>query len=356
MARADASTAGHDRRQRGGPTATIPGGRAGATPRPVGPAAGGASGRSTSQTGSLRLADRAVAADEQQEPVERRGRTTGRASPRPRCPSKAASPSSSASALPTSRLSVGSSSSSRVAPGELEQQHLEAGLLAAGERREASGRPGRAAVARQRRHRPPAVDARDAVGVAVAVPEQVDAACGPATPGGRGSGRTARARRGRRARPRRCARRRSPASSRSRWLLPAPLAPSSATRSPKKTSRSNGRISPVSCELLDVTAGTPVRPPRSRIVTFWSSGGLGRRPGRLEPLQPRPHGPGSGWPCRGLILACSRRVWTRSTQALVLVLPAPRAARPAARGGPCRASRVVAKPPPWTQRRRRPRR
>ena len=54
--------------------------------------------------------------------------------------------------------------------------------------------------------------------------------------------------------------------------MPEPFEPSTATRSPKNTSRSNGRISPVSSSCSQVTARRPVRPPRSRILIFCSFG------------------------------------------------------------------------------------
>ena len=64
----------------------------------------------------------------------------------------------------------------------------------------------------------------------------------------------------------------SPASSRRKCDLPEPLEPSTATRSPYQTSRSNGCISPVSSSCSQITARLPVRPPRSRIRTFCSRG------------------------------------------------------------------------------------
>ena len=62
------------------------------------------------------------------------------------------------------------------------------------------------------------------------------------------------------------------ASSRRKCDLPVPLAPSTATRSPNHTSRSNGNVSPSSSSCSQITARLPVRPPRSRIRTFWSRG------------------------------------------------------------------------------------
>ena len=70
----------------------------------------------------------------------------------------------------------------------------------------------------------------------------------------------------------------SPASSRRKCDLPEPLEPSTATRSPKNTSRSNGFISPVSSSPTQVSARTPVRPPRSRIATCCSTGRSGGGP------------------------------------------------------------------------------
>ena len=54
--------------------------------------------------------------------------------------------------------------------------------------------------------------------------------------------------------------------------MPEPLEPSTATRSPYQTSRSNGFISPVSSSRSQTTARLPVRPPLSRIFTCCSRG------------------------------------------------------------------------------------
>ena len=62
------------------------------------------------------------------------------------------------------------------------------------------------------------------------------------------------------------------ASSRRKCDLPEPFEPSTATRSPYQTSRSNGCISPVSSSRSQTTARLPVRPPLSRILTFCSRG------------------------------------------------------------------------------------
>ena len=57
------------------------------------------------------------------------------------------------------------------------------------------------------------------------------------------------------------------ASRRRKWDLPEPLEPSTATRSPYQTSRSNGFMRPVSSRSVQTTARLPVRPPLSRIFT-----------------------------------------------------------------------------------------
>ena len=56
----------------------------------------------------------------------------------------------------------------------------------------------------------------------------------------------------------------SPASRRRKWLLPAPLPPSTATRSPNQSSRSNGSVSPSSSSRSMITARLPVRAPPRR--------------------------------------------------------------------------------------------
>ncbi len=60
--------------------------------------------------------------------------------------------------------------------------------------------------------------------------------------------------------------------------MPEPLEPSTPTRSPKKISRSNGRIRPVSSSDSHVIVRSPVRPPRSRGRTRSSRGGNGGAP------------------------------------------------------------------------------
>ena len=62
------------------------------------------------------------------------------------------------------------------------------------------------------------------------------------------------------------------ASSRRKCDLPDPLEPSTATRSPNHSSASNGCIRPVSPRPSATTTRLPVRPPRSRMVTFCSRG------------------------------------------------------------------------------------
>jgi hypothetical protein len=54
--------------------------------------------------------------------------------------------------------------------------------------------------------------------------------------------------------------------------LPEPFDPRTASRSPYQISRSNGFIRPVSSKPSQITARLPVRPPDSRIRTFWTSG------------------------------------------------------------------------------------
>ena len=54
--------------------------------------------------------------------------------------------------------------------------------------------------------------------------------------------------------------------------MPEPLDPSTATRSPYQTSRSNGFIRPVSSTPSQTTARLPVRPPLRRILTDCSRG------------------------------------------------------------------------------------
>ena len=149
--------------------------------------------------------------------------------------------------------------------GQLEQQDLQPRLLAAREAGEALPRARLQLVARQRR-----------------IASSISRACSvirissgrPARPGraGRASARRCPARPARRAGRPRCARRCSPASSRRKCDLPEPFEPSTATRSPYQTSRSNGFISPVSSRCSQMTARLPVRPPRSRMRTFCSRG------------------------------------------------------------------------------------
>src|SRR5690606_27616768 len=70
-----------------------------------------------------------------------------------------------------------------------------------------------------------------------------------------------------------------PAASRRRKCdLPEPFEPSTATRSPKNTSTSNGFMSPVSSSRSHVTARLAVRSPVSRTVTFWSRATTSGRP------------------------------------------------------------------------------
>ncbi len=54
--------------------------------------------------------------------------------------------------------------------------------------------------------------------------------------------------------------------------MPEPLEPSTATRSPYQTSRSNGFIRPTISRSSQTTARLPVRPPFSRIFTYCSRG------------------------------------------------------------------------------------
>ena len=70
----------------------------------------------------------------------------------------------------------------------------------------------------------------------------------------------------------------APASRCRKCDLPAPFAPSTASRSPKKISVENGRINPLSSSCSHTIARTPVRPPRSRIATRSSTGASGGGP------------------------------------------------------------------------------
>ena len=159
--------------------------------------------------------------------------------------------------------------------GQLEQQDLEARLLAAGQRLEALLGGVRQLVAVQRPRRRLA---RHPVAVLVARGAGSPAGCGRPARGARGSARTSpgRTRAPSRARPvcgtgftgtsptGRCSTSGSlppAASSRRKCDLPEPFEPSTATRSPYQTSRSNGRISPVSSSCSQTTARLPVRPP-----------------------------------------------------------------------------------------------
>ena len=63
-----------------------------------------------------------------------------------------------------------------------------------------------------------------------------------------------------------------PASRRRKCDLPEPFDPSTATRSPYQTSRSNGFMSPVSSRPSHTTERLPVRAPRSRIETACAGG------------------------------------------------------------------------------------
>ena len=75
------------------------------------------------------------------------------------------------------------------------------------------------------------------------------------------------------------------ASNRRKWLLPEPLEPSTATRSPYQISRSNGFISPVSSRSSQTTARLPVRRPRAASSPSARAAGP-RRAGLLELAQP----------------------------------------------------------------------
>ena len=195
--------------------------------------------------------------------------------------------------------------------GQLEQQDLQPGLLAAGQRLEASAprrAPARSGPAPGTPARGPS--RRGARRRATGCP----AACGRPARGARGSGRTSpgRTRAPSRARPvcatgaiarsstGRCSTSGSvppAASSRRKCDLPDPLEPSTATRSPYQTSRSNGFISPVSSSPSQTTARLPVRPPRSRIVTSCSAGSpAAGRPPRTSAAGSPP--PGSARPSR----------------------------------------------------------
>ena len=59
-----------------------------------------------------------------------------------------------------------------------------------------------------------------------------------------------------------------PASRWRKWLLPVPFGPRTATRSPNQSSASNGSVSPSSSSRSRTTARLPVRAPPSRIVIF----------------------------------------------------------------------------------------
>src|SRR4029079_11517347 len=69
-----------------------------------------------------------------------------------------------------------------------------------------------------------------------------------------------------------------PASNRKKCDLPVPFGPSTATRSPFHTSRSNGSVSPESSSCVHSTTRLPERPPRKRIDTVRSFGGSGGGP------------------------------------------------------------------------------
>ena len=93
------------------------------------------------------------------------------------------------------------------------------------------------------------------------------------------------------------------ASSRRKCDLPEPLEPSTATRSPYQTSRSNGFISPVSSSCSQTTARLPVRPPLQPHLHLLLARLRRRRPGLLELAQPGLAPPGSARPCRSLYAA-----------------------------------------------------
>ena len=128
--------------------------------------------------------------------------------------------------------------------------------------------------------------------------------------------------------------------------MPEPFEPSTATRSPKNTSRSNGLISPVSSSCSQVTARSPVRPPRRRMVIFCS---FGRSSG----------GPAFSNRSSRVTAACSRLAMSELyaafcrymiTSALSLACSSSHRRRSSSSRS-CRSSRAswyVANPPPWT--------
>ena len=104
--------------------------------------------------------------------------------------------------------------------------------------------------------------------------------------------------------------------------MPEPLEPSTATRSPYQTSRSNGFIRPVSSRSSHTTARLPVRPPLRRILHLLVARLLDRRAGLLELAQPRHR----GLVAAGHAVVVGRLLLVHQHQRLelgVLLVPAP---------------------------------
>ena len=144
-------------------------------------------------------------------------------------------------------------------------------------------------------------------------PRARPAGCGRPARGARGSGRSARAPPGRRASTRRWCATGPPASSRRKCDLPEPLLPSTATRSPYKTSRSNGCISPVSSSPVAddrALAGPPAGQPHPDVLRLGRAPAAG--PASSNFAQPGLHG-----------LVAVRHVRARSRPAAAGCAPAP---------------------------------
>ena len=185
--------------------------------------------------------------------------------------------------------------------GQLEQQDLEAGLLAARQRLERLARRAPCElVAAQRRHGRPAVE--------VALRRARRAACGrPAARGGRGSGRSspgttrAPSRHALRGRPR------SPASSRRKWLLPVPLGPSDRDPLAEPDLGVERVGEPVQREpLASMSARLPVRPPPRRIVDRLVLRRAPGRPRRSSKCAQPASRPPAAWAAKASAIAARR--------------------------------------------------
>ena len=230
--------------------------------------------------------------------------------------------------------------------GQFQQQDLEPGLLPTGQRLEPlvpRRRRGRSGSARTSPRRGPLLP------VAVAVPQHVHQRAADPLRDARGSARTDPAPPGRRAATNPCASTVPPASSRRKWLLPEPLEPSTATRSPKNISTSNGCIRPVSSSrgARDrADAGPDTAQPRLDLVLAAAAPAAARPPRTCAAGSARPR-TATPWP-RSSSPALQRP--DQLLQLLVLLVPAP------VQFGDTVPARLPGRRARWRIRRRAPRR